>query len=141
MSRKLSSFLLILLAALAFNACVVAPAPTPTPTPGPTPVPVPTPDPVTPPPVIENGGDEEPPQEVTNAISREVFTQVTVGMHIDEIKALVGNVPLAINPPVRQPDGGALYRYRLLDSDGKWRSRHANFVVGPDGRLKRKSIS
>lgn len=135
--RKLS-FLLILLAALAFNACVVAPV---TPTPTPTPVPTPGPDPVTPPPIVDNGGEDPPPQVVSDAISRDVFNQVTVGMTLAEIKALVGDAPLAINPPVRQPDGGALYRYKLLDSDGQWRQRHANFVVGPDGRLKRKSIS
>lgn len=143
MSRRL---LELLLALALLTSCRTIPPPqpdvpvpppiiAPIPAPAPTPVVVPVPEP----PIVVTPPDG---QVTSDAISRDVFNVVVTERDhregkrltepvttLNQLMALVGSTPL--DPPHRipQPGGGYLYRYKMLDSDGLWRGRHANFVV------------
>jgi hypothetical protein len=99
--------------------------------------------PVTPgvdrPPVVVPAPDQPVAPAQGLAISRSEYDAVRPGMSVTELQnTLNGRAPLMRIP---QPDGGVALRYRVLDSDGQWRNRHANFVFSRAGSLTRKSIS
>ena len=94
--------------------------------------------PVVVPPVIVTplpDGEVTPP---STPISRDLYNSVPgSGTNIAALKATMQ----VSYRPIPQPLNGVNLRYPVLDSDGKYRGRYANFVFNAAGTLIRKSIS
>lgn len=152
----------LILALVLLGGCVVSrntPGPTPTPTPAPSPFPIPPPPtpvppvppvppipPPPPPPVPPTPPPTPPvppvppePSPISGySIPRDVYDSISIGVTMDQFKATITGAPVMT---VIQPDGGVMLRYPVLDSDGLWRNRYANFVFSKAGILLRKPIS